>query len=67
MALNIIDLVADRLYLATTVDMTAALTLQEEGICEKVKQYPVLFDEQLKGYTEKDAVILRRSFFEKRR
>ena len=26
----------------------AALTLQEEGIlCEKVKQYPVLFDKQL--------------------
>ena len=31
--------------------MMAALTLQEEGIlCEKVKQYPVLFDKQLKGY-----------------
>ena len=29
--------------------MMAALTLQEEEIlCEKVKQYPVLFDEQVK-------------------
>ena len=37
--------------------MTAVLTLQEEGmLCEKVKQYPVLFDEQLEGYREKDAV-----------
>ena len=35
----------------------AALTLQEKGIlCEKVKQYPVLFDKQLKGYREKDVV-----------
>ena len=31
--------------------MAAALTLQEEGIlCEKVKQYPVLFGKQLTGY-----------------
>ena len=37
--------------------MTAVLTLQEEGmLCEKVKQYPVLIDEQLEGYREKDAV-----------
>ena len=37
--------------------MTAVLTLQEEGmLCEKVKQYPVLSDEQLEGYREKDAV-----------
>ena len=35
----------------------AALTLQEKRIlCEKVKQYPVLFDKQLKGYREKDVV-----------
>ena len=45
--------------------MTAALALQEEGVCEKVKQYPVLFDEQLKGYREKDVVILRRAFLKK--
>ena len=33
----------------------SALTLQEEGIlCEKVKQYPVLFNKQLKRYKEKD-------------
>ena len=39
------------------VDMMAALTLQEQRILyEKVKQYPVLFDKQLKGYTEKDVV-----------
>ena len=39
------------------VEMMAALTLQEQGIlCEKVKQYPVLFDKQLKGYREKDVV-----------
>ena len=37
--------------------MMAALTLQEQGIlCEKVKQYPVLFDKQLKGCREKDVV-----------
>ena len=35
----------------------AALTLQEKGILlEKVKQYPVLFDKQLKRYREKDGV-----------
>ena len=35
----------------------AALTLQEEKIlCEKVKQYPVLYDKQRKGYREKDVV-----------
>ena len=34
-----------------------ALTLQEQGIlCEKVKQYPVLLDKQLKGHTEKYVV-----------
>ena len=39
------------------VEMMAALTLQEQWIlCEKVKQYPVLFDKQLKGYREKDVV-----------
>ena len=37
--------------------MMAALTLQEEVILrEKVKQYPVLFDKQLEGYKEKDAI-----------
>ena len=37
--------------------MMTALTLQEEEIlCEKRKQYPVLFDKQLKGYREKDVV-----------
>ena len=37
--------------------MMAALALQEQGIlCEKVKQYPVPFDKQLKGYREKDVV-----------
>ena len=37
--------------------MMAALTLQEEGmLCEEVKEYPVLFDKQLKGYREKDMV-----------
>ena len=37
--------------------MMAAQTLQEEGmLCEKVKEYPVLFDKQLKGYREKDMV-----------
>ena len=37
--------------------MMAALTQQEKGIiCEKVKQYPVVFDKQFKGYKEKDAV-----------
>ena len=37
--------------------MMAVLTLQEKGIlCEKVKQYSVLFDEQLEGYREKDVV-----------
>ena len=25
-------------------------------LCEKVKQYPVIFDKQLKGYREKDVV-----------
>ena len=39
----------------TNVDMMTALTLQEEWIlCEKAKQYPVLFDEQLKEYREED-------------
>ena len=34
--------------------MMVALTLQEERtLCEKVKQYPVLLDKQLKGYIEK--------------
>ena len=38
--------------------MMAALTLQEQGIlCERVKQYPILFDKQLKGYIEKDVLI----------
>ena len=38
--------------------MMAALILQEQGIiCEKVKQYPVLFDKQLKGYRKKDVAI----------
>ena len=37
--------------------MMAGLTLQEEGILfEKVKQYPLLFDKQLKGYREKGLV-----------
>ena len=37
--------------------MMAALTLQKEGKkCEKVKQHPVLFDKQFKGYREKDVV-----------
>ena len=37
--------------------MMAALTLQDEGILyEKVKQYPVLFDKQLKGCRENDGV-----------
>ena len=37
--------------------MMAALNLQEQGkLCEKAKQYPVLFDKQLKGYREKDTV-----------
>ena len=37
--------------------MMTALTLQEEGILrEKVKQYPILFDKQLKRYREKDVV-----------
>ena len=35
--------------------MMSAMTLQEEGIlCEKVNQYPVLFNKQLKRYKEKD-------------
>ena len=35
--------------------MMAAPALQEEGtFCKKVKQYPVLFGKQLKGYREKD-------------
>ena len=35
----------------------AALTLQDEGILyEKVKQHPVLFEKQLKGYWENDGV-----------
>ena len=34
--------------------MMGALTLQEEEIlCEKVKQYPVLFDEQAKQNKKK--------------
>ena len=37
--------------------MMAVLTLQEQGIlCEKVKQYPIQFDKQIKGYTEKDVM-----------
>ena len=37
--------------------MMAALAWHEEGIlCEKVKQYPVLFGKQLGGQREKDAV-----------
>ena len=37
--------------------MMAALTLQEQvKLCGKAKQYPVLFDKQLKGYREKDIV-----------
>ena len=37
--------------------MMAALTLQEEGmLCEKLKQFPILFDKQLKGYREKHVV-----------
>ena len=37
--------------------MMAALTLQEQvKLCGKAKQYPVLFDKQLKGYREKDTV-----------
>ena len=35
--------------------MMSALPLQEEGIlCEKEKQYPVLFNKQLKRYRKKD-------------
>ena len=29
---------------------------EEEMLAEKVKQYPVLYDKQCKGYKEKDAV-----------
>ena len=29
---------------------------EEEMLCEKVKQYPVLLGKQLKGYREKDVV-----------
>ena len=37
--------------------MMAVLTLQEQGIlCEKVKQYPIRFDKQIKGYREKDVM-----------
>ena len=37
--------------------MISTLTLKEEGIlCEKVKQYPVLFNKQLKGDREKDVM-----------
>ena len=37
--------------------MMAAPPLPEQGIlCEKVKQYPVLFDKQLKGCREKYVV-----------
>ena len=36
--------------------MMVALTLQDEEICEKVKQYPVPFDKQLKRYWEKDVI-----------
>ena len=37
--------------------MMAVLTLQEQGIlCEKVKQYPIQFDKQIKGYREKDVM-----------
>ena len=36
--------------------MMSALSLQKEEICEKVKQNPVLFDKQFKGYREKDLV-----------
>ena len=38
------------------MNMMTALTLQEEEICEKVKQHPVLCDKQLKGYREHDVV-----------
>ena len=34
----------------------SALTLKKEEICEKVKQNPVLFDKQFKGYREKGLV-----------
>ena len=41
----------------TNIDTMAALTLQEEEIlCKKVKQYPVLYNKQQKGYREKDEV-----------
>ena len=43
-----------KLHKGIYVDMTAALTLQKEEIREKVKQYPVPFDKQLKGCWEKD-------------
>ena len=43
-----------KLHKGIYVDMMTALTLQEEGIREKVKQYPVPFDKQLKGCWEKD-------------
>ena len=37
--------------------MMAALTLQGQGmLCPNIKEYPVLFDKQLKGYREKDVV-----------
>ena len=41
----------------TNIDTMAALTLQEEKILsKKVKQHPVLYDKQLKGYREKNVV-----------
>ena len=37
--------------------MSASISLQEEKrLSEKVKQYPVLYDKQVEGYKEQDAM-----------
>ena len=50
-----------KLYKGAYVAMMVALTLQDEEICEKVKQYPVPFDKQLKRYWEKDVITNARN------
>ena len=33
-----------------------SFSLQEERLCEIIREYPILYDKSLKGYKERDAV-----------
>ena len=47
--------------------MMTALTFQKQGIlCESIKQYPVLFVKQLKGYREKKLIPIHEMQWQKK-